>query len=137
MAKRGRDLTRKKGKAAASGSRRRQDDDEDSSSLADSQQPNKCAKSGRQPPRSANPGAPPRGPKVMICTRCKENDKDKLFALDQKLPLAQPDQCCDCYYIWVPLSMLLQWDEFCTKYEDDEDFRRRVKAASKNPNKMT
>eukprot|EP00959_Pyramimonas_sp_CCMP1952_P428542 8975948-Pyramimonas_sp.AAC.1 len=79
MAKRAREPKGKKGEAAASGSRRRQDDDGDSTGLAGSSQPNKLAKSGRRQPRSANPGDPPRGPEAMICTRCKENNKDKLF----------------------------------------------------------
>eukprot|EP00959_Pyramimonas_sp_CCMP1952_P061513 1285583-Pyramimonas_sp.AAC.1 len=52
------------------------------------------------------------------------------------MPLAGPNQCGECYGIWVPLSLCMTWSEFCEKYTKDEDFKRRVKAAVRNPSKL-
>eukprot|EP00959_Pyramimonas_sp_CCMP1952_P294055 6150293-Pyramimonas_sp.AAC.1 len=111
---------------------------DESDTASASAPPPKAAKSaplvvGSPAPRQSRRGA---GSKVQICLRCKQSDKAVEFALDQDLVQAQAGQCVLCHGLWLPLVMIMTWQEFCQKYEDDEDFKRRVKAAAKNPNKI-
>ena len=55
-----------------------------------------------------------------------------------QLYLAEPDQCEECYYIWIPYALFLSWVSFCETLNSEEsvEFKRGVeilRACLKNP----
>ena len=63
------------------------------------------------------------------CKACNGNNRDKRFAQTEGLEMAELFQCCDCYYIWLPMSRFLSWLAFCDLCKSDDDFNKKTEVA--------
>jgi hypothetical protein len=85
-------------------------------------QPKPLAKRARETTPSRVPGVDT----LQHCDICQANSKDSDFDTHRMLEHYAARQCSACYNIFLPLSLVIDWNDFVHKYRNEPNFKDQV-----------